>query len=1147
MLILFPTVLVGNLYITLPTKNIVITQSSLQSTYGVSSEGYQGIVSGIEQELVYPFTSNYAHMLEAKEDSKDGSYLNETNITMLEELITTFIKWFDVSSYDNGQYLNGEYLQRKFDRYYYIAINKNGYDIANDIDNDFAINKVGTYDISFYVMDNAGRVSKDGNVSRLHIIDTTAPELGTLNLYSAPVKCDANCDSQDNWYIDATEVRLSSFNRYRKDNDGENDIYVLDTEGEYIYYTDLGNDASPYKLISELRESNKITTRDYIDYISTTGVKYMAYGVVHYSWSSNAGGIYLTITGGRDNSYTVVDNSEASQWQHYYSLDGGSYWVSYDTSVNMSAYSALISNGTREINIMTIDNGVSISDSESISYSFTYDVCYGDCKDIEVIHKVNISGDVYEFSDSQIKNRNFMYNEITECVINKQGTLVTCIENNATTVSSKLEGNEFTYKGNNYIILGNNVLTKSGGDFVARINDYSLELGGKTYRYDPVSGILYKESYAKFGITSESGIELIIGDTTYLIVGNDIKLNGSTVTSIADYKFTLDGMTYNYIVGADEDYYYAYHTYKVYQDSFKINGTIYTFTEEGTMSVGAARDVVTIKANTRYTNTYTLYDKYLKGLNVLYTDSASGVAGALSAGEEIIIFTTFITNKVAWNQADKDSEGSVNEELSKYLNYSLNTKYHQDKKKAYLDTVAPVVGFTMYDSSNNIVRYGDGDILFPYEYGYYNTTALKANMTYKLRTRTYTVDMNAMKVIDDENNSYPIIVTNDEDPNKTYAYQINYVTYYIDSQVKNIYWLPGYIESYAGAKDTPKGGSINAVEVAMYNVNTSVRAGKITTDSIGEYRLMNGNTNTALSSGIGSTKYKTNGTNNLFDFVYLGVYGLGIYYEDIDYLISYVDPDDKALKQVNLNEEFKACYQNYTDESGNHMITQDCAQTAIANIVKPRGTVKKDITYDIYYVVRDKAGNASAVVAKGVIYATIYPSTNVIIQNIAASEDNSEIVAVSLDDFTYQVTANQGVSSFLLGEAFSLNYVKTSNGKNYNNQATMTIYKENELVASEVQGVNFTDYIDSSEIADYTIVYNLTTTHTPTFGDEIVIHGDEVTLYLSITSPQVDETDKITIEGLINNDSNIIGIVMFIGFIFLGALFIAFVILRKRR
>jgi len=1139
----------GNLYITLPTKDIVITQASLWSQYGSNNPDYQGIVSGIEQELVYPFTSDYAHLLEAKENSKEGSYLNETNITMLEELITTFIKWFDVSSYDNGQYLNGEYLQRKFDKYYYIAINKHGYDIANDIDNDFAINKVGTYDVSFYVMDNAGRVSKDGNIARLHIIDTTAPELGVLNLYSAPVKCDANCDAQDNWYIDASEVRLAAFNRYRKDIDGDgNEIYILDTEGEYIYYTGLGNDASPYKLISELREDRIITTRDYVDYISTSTDKYMAYGVVHYSWSSNAGGVHLTITGGKDNSYTVVDNSQASQWQHYYSLDGGSYWVSYETKTGMSAYSALISDGTREINIITTDTGVSISDSESIAYSFTYDVCYGDCKDIEVIYKVKISGETYEFTDSQVKNRSFMFNDITECVINKQGTLVTCIENNTATVSSKLEGNEFTYKGNNYIILGNNVLTKESNEFVARMNEYSLELDGVTYRYDIASGILYKESFARFGVTSDSGVELKIGDVTYLIVGSDIKLDGNTVTSITDYTFILEGMTYNYIVDADEDYYYAYDTYKVYQDSFRINGITYSFTQTGNMSVGDARDVVTIKSNTRYTNTYTLYDKYLKGLTVLYTDSASGVAGGLSAGEEIIIFTTFITDNVAWNQAESDEDGYVDEELSEYLNYSLNTKYHQDKKTAYLDTTSPLVGLTMYDSSNNVVRYGDSNKLFTYEYGYYNTTQLKADYTYKLRTRTYRIDMTNMLVEDDEENTYPIVITEDEDPNKAYAYEINYVTYYIDSEIKNIYWLPAYTESYVGGKDTPKGGNINAVEVAMYNVNASVRVGKITTDTIGEYRLMNErSTNTALSSGVGSTKYKTNGTNNLYDFIYLGVYGMGIYHEDIDYVVSYVDPDDNTLKQVNLKEQFKACYDNYTDGEGNHMITQDCAQAAIGELITPRGTVKKDITYDIYYIVRDKAGNASAVVAKGVIYATIYPSTNVIIQNIAASETNSEIVAVSLDDFTYQVSANQGVSTFLLEEAFSLNYVKTSTGKNYNNQATMTIYKEDELIASEVKGVNFTNYIDSSEIADYKIVYNLTTTHTPTFGDEIVVHGDEVTLYLSITSPQVDETDKITIEGLIGNDSNIIGIVMFIGFIFLGSLFVAFMILRKRR
>jgi hypothetical protein len=315
---------------------------------------------------------------------------------------------------------------------------------------------------------------------------------------------------------------------------------------------------------------------------------------------------------------------------------------------------------------------------------------------------------------------------------------------------------------------------------------------------------------------------------------------------------------------------------------------------------------------------------------------------------------------------------------------------------------------------------------------------------------------------------------------------------------------------------------------------------------------MNDTTSTGLASGIGSTKYKTDGTLNLYDFIYLGTYGKGIYYEDIDYIVSYIDPEDNQLKQVNLNEQFKVCYENYIDGEGNHMITQDCAQEIIADVIKPRGSERKDITYDIFYVVRDKAGNASVVVAKGVIYATIYPSTNVVIQNIAATPANSPIVAVSLDEFTYSVTANQGVSLSLLDEAFSIDYVKTSTGKSYNNQATMTIYKGDELIANNVAGVHFTDYIDSSEIADYTIIYNMTTTHTPTFGDEITIHGDEITLYLSIMSPEVDEDGTISEKEFFGSifkpgNSNIIGIVMFIGFVLLSSLGVTFIILRRKK
>ena len=135
----------------------------------------------------------------------------------------------------------------------------------------------------------------------------------------------------------------------------------------------------------------------------------------------------------------------------------------------------------------------------------------------------------------------------------------------------------------------------------------------------------------------------------------------------------------------------------------------------------------------------------------------------------------------------------------------------------------------------------------------------------------------------------------------------------------------------------------------------------------------------------------------------------------------------------------------------------------------------------------------------------------------------------------------------MLDEAFEINYVKNRTGQNYNNQATMMIYKNDELIADSVTGVNYLEYVDSSEIADYKIVYNLTTTHTPAFGDDITVNGRQVTLYLSITSPRVDETPDSSIQDILSYESNYVGIVMFIGFILLSALFVAFLILRKRR
>ena len=45
------------------------------------------------------------------------------------------------------------------------------------------------------------------------------------------------------------------------------------------------------------------------------------------------------------------------------------------------------------------------------------------------------------------------------------------------------------------------------------------------------------------------------------------------------------------------------------------------------------------------------------------------------------------------------------------------------------------------------------------------------------------------------------------------------------------------------------------------------------------------NTTTTTSSGIGSNKYITSGkSSTLFDFIYLGQYEQGLYYEDIDFV-----------------------------------------------------------------------------------------------------------------------------------------------------------------------------------------------------------------------------------------------------------------------
>lgn len=1118
----------GNLAISIDNREIDITQSSLYAKYGNGNESYPGIISGVEQTSLYPFVSDYAHVA-----SGNASYLNEENIKSLQELVTTFVKWFNVESYDSGQLINGQYLQRKFDKYYYFAINKYGYDIAGNVDNLFAINKVGTYTVSFYVMDNAGRVSEDGNTARLHIIDTTAPSGGELNLYNAMVKCEANCHKRENWYISDSKVRLALFNKYRYDE--ATTSYVLDSSGDYIYFTEVGNITSPFKKISDL--SDYISTENYIDYIDTSSVNFSAEGIVHYNWSSNPDGIFLTITGGSDNSFTSSGNSGSSQWGHHYSIDGGFYWMEYEIVNGMSAYSAMISDGYRTIMSTTIDSGVN-KIATNVTYNITYNSCYDGCEDIEVINKVSINNTTYTFSDSDVTNRYFKYDESTTCIINKLGTIITCtIVNDGQpdlVKTIKLEGNRFTYEGINYILAGNSVLTRAM-EFKAKLIEESVTINGVSYRYDSSAMKLYKDTIATLGIINEEGRTLTIGNNVYTIVGSEILSGGVKVSEIVDYSFSLFGLTYHYVDGVSEEYYLASESYDVYQDSFKIGNQTYNISSFGadkTFTVNS--DILKLIESQNYTTTYKLYDYFLIGVDEEFTDR-------VEAEEASVMFRIDTISKVGWKKSTSDA-GSENEELSNYLGVANTTKYYKDKKVAYLDTTAPIIGLNMNTTINNeIVNVRYGDDWYIYEYGYYNMYLFDGELTYSLNGVNYIIDRVNMVVKDLTNRKdYQIKANTDGDTDTKYVYYINYTNYYIDEEFTKIRWLYSYRERFVGGKDDPNTSGVNQVEVKYYNLNNSIFVGNVNPEDVfSEYVLISNNTYTNTSSGLGSDKYISSGkSSTLFDFVYMGQYEDGIYHKDVDYIVWYYDTNGEEVL-VELDDEFEECYLQ------DGKVTQACAQEAISKVVSAEnGDGSSDIIYTINYVVRDKAGNASTYAARGAIYATILPSTNVIINNVEASQNNSPVSVVSLGNNEYAMEANQGVSLSLLEEAFSVDYSTTR--KSYNNNAVMTIYREDEIIAENVSGVSFTQYINSDDIADYTIVYNMKGVHTTALGDEVEVSGETVTLHLSIKAPVIDTESNITIDTAIKNDSSYVLIFIILGVMSVIGVGIILMV-RKRR
>ena len=1150
----------GNLYITVDNVDILVTKAGLETKYGG-----KGVVSGVEETDLYPFVSDYAHV-----SSGNQSYLNETNIKSLQELITTLIKWFNVESYDAGQYINGQYLPRKFDRYYYVAINKTGYDIGNDISNEFAINKVGTYNIHFYVMDNAGKVSSDGNMARLHIVDTTAPSGGELTLYNGLVKCDEDCNNKEQWYIGVNKIRLASFNKYSYNRDDNK--YYLDNGGEYIklYAWDAGVN---YVKLDELPSGVSLTTENYIDYLNLGATKFSAEGIVHYGWNGNETGIYLTITGGKDNSYhSRVD----SQWKYYYSLDN-IYYLDYILKDNMQAYSALLSDGERTIYSSMADSGVKVlTDTYNDRYEITYDACYGNCLEAVVLNKVTIGGSTYTFTKGDISRKMFNYDEDTVCTINDLEIFIDCVytsPNDGTVRNTRvsLEGNRFKYNNINYVIVGDNIFPESvNGTLHTKLIDHSVTLNGVSYRFDKMSMKLYRDYEllvnginTKFDEVTGEVIEVytmlelkVVGKYYKLTTKNNTNyicestsnyecISGESALVINEdgsFKLTVNGKEYEFTPREDVEngyglYYLSREEYDIVQDSFKVGSDTYNISQfVGGKLTLANSNVLKLINEKAYTNTYTLYDSHLAGLNNNYSESSDDI-------ETVMQHRAHYINNVAWNTSVNDDgsnvESSVKEEIYKYLYQSTsnldNFKYYSHSKVARLDTRAPIVSSVMTHTIEGVTQYVYyGREWYIYEHGYYNLINM-SNREYLLRGITYTVNNDNTKITTSDSKEYILKATNNGDDSRFYVYQKDYVNYYIDKEVTTVKWLYSYIDEYVGVKDLTDTSSIKREEIKSYNLSGSIRIGKLDNEDFAQSILLTQTTNKNVTSGIGSSKYLNDGVyNELRDYIQ-GVkgYGDGVYYEDVDYIVLYKNGQGNEIS-INLNDEFKQCYLD------NGKITIDCAQEAISSIVVAPDNKDEDITYTINYIVRDKAGNASSIAAKGVLYASIRAETNVVVNPIEPTNNNSGVSVVSEGDNTYKMNANQGVSLELLNEAFSVDYKSKLN--NYNSSAVMTIYKDDELIYDRVSGVAFTYYINSDEIADYTIVYDLNTEYK---GEEIT--GETITLKLSISSPHIyDEDNEIKVDNVIKNESNVMLFVILIGFISMIGVGIIFLSKRRR-
>ncbi len=198
----------------------------------------------------------------------------------------TILQWFGLSSFDPGIMRAGNPSGKRYHPRWYMAIQ-----------GDFNQKKVGDYSIFIYVQDDSGNISLASMVT-LRLVDETAPTVGTLNLYNAKVSCISatNCGVEDNWVV-AEDVYLP-INTLTKEN--LDNMKAADKANKYSF--------SGKTLVGGVYVSTYTPNQYFGTYYKITAGT-SAKAVKHTGWSNTSAGIYMTITGGDDNSLAYLDTS----------------------------------------------------------------------------------------------------------------------------------------------------------------------------------------------------------------------------------------------------------------------------------------------------------------------------------------------------------------------------------------------------------------------------------------------------------------------------------------------------------------------------------------------------------------------------------------------------------------------------------------------------------------------------------------------------------------------------------------------------------------------------------------------------------------------------------------------------------------------